>query len=288
MANKEEIDFGDDDDTLFQPASTSRPAPFFTTLAPVKRQRAPPKRVPEPEKPAAPPKPLTPPPQMTMISDEDELETIPVKDVKFDKPEPLTNTYSTRNKLRTLIHTHMDGDAEVTIHETIDVTIPRTNFIFKLEIVELAFFVAQIIIAYLVVNQDIVINNYIYLIVGSICALIILVLHIFNIILYTRAHPDASARHVVSISITAGIAAVTQILVWFLLGRWIIAYGFCCGTSENQPNPLDLANYTRFYLSYGTMFDTLMIAVLFNYGYSIVSHLYPESSAALPDHRKKK
>ncbi len=266
--------------------------PSFT-----QRQRPPPEPVkkdplPAPPGPSQPPPPQLPPPipPMEYLTDEDEYEDESTINELIERQptEPLLGTFSAKNRMRTLVHTHVDGEKIVAIHETIDITVPRSNFIFGLEVTEMIFFGAQVLIAYLVLGHDVAINNYIYLIVGSILALIILALHIFNLILYTRSYPDLSARHIIAISITCAIAAVTQVLTWFMLGRWIIAYGFCCGTSQNQPNPLDLANYVRFYLSYATMFILVLIALLFNYGYSIQAHMYPETSAALIEEKKRK
>lgn len=230
--------------------------------------------------------PIISPPQMEALTDEDEEEER--DDEQILTAEPLLNAFSIKNRTKTLIHTHIDGDEVVQIEETIDVTIPRFNTIFWIELVEMAYFTSLIVISYLILGGVIVINNYIFLIVGSIISLIILSLHLFNIILYQRSYPDLSARHSKSVYFTAGVAIFTQIFTWLSLGRWIISYGFCCGTSENQPNPLDIANFTRFYLAYAVMFVLDIICLIFCYVNSITAHMYPETSAVMSEDKKTK
>jgi hypothetical protein len=233
--------------------------------------------------------PIISPPQMEELTDTDEDEDVTEReDEQVLVAEPLLNAFSMKNRTRTLVHTHVDGDEIIQVEETIDVTIPRFNTIFWIEIVEMAFFTSLIIISYLVMGDIVVINTYIFLIAGSIISLIILSLHLFNIILYQRSNPDLSSRHSKAIYFTAGTAIFTQIFTWLSLGRWIISYGFCCGTAENQPNPLDITNFTRFYLAYAVMFVLDTICLIFCYANSITAHMYPETSGVLTEDKKTK
>lgn len=232
--------------------------------------------------------PIISPPQMEVLTDSDDEEETQNPDEQIMTAEPLLKAFSMKNRTKTLVHTHVDGDQIIQVEETIDVTIPRLNTIFWIEVVEMAFFTSLIVISYLILGGVIVINNYIFLIVGSIISLIILSLHLFNIILYQRSYPDLSARHSKAIYFTAGTAIFTQIFTWLSLGRWIISYGFCCGTAENQPNPLDIANFTRFYLAYAVMFVLDVICLIFCYNNSIVAHMYPETSSVLNEDKKTK
>lgn len=192
--------------------------------------------------------------------------------------EPFIQNFPLNYRTKNIIY-RFDKNGEPKISSTtIDISMTRFNSIFWIEIIEIMYAATILLISYLILGDFIQINNYIFLIVGSIISLIILSFHIFSLFFYNRGNPELSTRHNTALIITALVAVGAQIFIWLSLGRWIITYGICCETSQNQPNPLDIANYTRFINSYTIMFVLSIIMISFGYPRSIVCHLYPEVS----------
>jgi len=135
----------------------------------------------------------------------------------------------------------------------VDLTLPRYGVLFWIQVFKVALMVTVIIIAYLVGTGISAINNYLYLIFGSILTLIICGFYLIYLITYSMRNPNLAYDHTGTLWWSAIFTALAMLVSWFELGRWCIVYASCCGFDGSQPVPGNLVNFIRFVGSYAIM-----------------------------------
>lgn len=167
----------------------------------------------------------------------------------------------------------------------IDLTLPRFGVLFWIQVVKVALMVTVIIIAYLVASGIAAINNFLYLIFGSVLTLFICGFDVLYLSTYSSRNSNLAYDHLGTLWWSAIFTILTMIVSWFELGRWLLVYASCCDFDDSQPIPGNLVNFIRFIGSYTVMlvFPAVNLVVFTPRVFTAI--MYPLTTA--PSRRKK-
>jgi len=179
---------------------------------------------------------------------------------KFE--EGLVNDNEIRNNVRQVVY--------------IDQNVPKFGVLFWIEVFQIVWMTTTTITGFLVFTNSVVINNYIFLIVGSLITLVSCSLQVFFFFIQIQKYPNLSKEtYYNDIGTTVVVTFVLEIFAWLSLGIWIRDFGICCDQSGSQPNPFDPNNFNRFYLSYLLLMILPLVAMIMVYPRSIAAHMNP-------------
>ncbi len=171
-----------------------------------------------------------------------------------------------------------DDDVAMVDVFIIDETYQTTRQLqFWITIVELTMAIAFMFVGALVVSDAFDVNTYVFVIVGSILSVVvILFIHVSAIIKTWSRSSGMSHTHfnTVTAPVIAGI--IVQGVSFFCLGLWVSDNCTCCETANCQPDPLDFAGLTRFYVSWAILIGLNAVWALFVYR-ALIAHIYPEA-----------
>lgn len=243
-----------------------------------------------PTTPAAPsssePLPIPSPPPPTYVSDDDdesEEELIGSDDDIYTSSEDEDDLLE-RDTISFLNERSLENNnKEVTFK--IDLTLPRYGLLFYIEVIKVALIVSVIVVAYLVGTGIVAINNYDYLIAGSLVTLVVCGMNVVYMLVYSMRNPNLAYDHIGTLWMSAIFTSLVMIVAWFELGRWDITYATCCDFSQTQPIPGDLVNIIRFYGSYAVMLVFPAIVLVVFSGRVFTAIMYPLTTA--PSRKRK-
>lgn len=242
------------------------------------------------ESPPSLPPPTTEPEQQTQpptyVSDEDDdtEELLNSDDDLYTSDDEDEDDILERETITFLNERSLENRTkEVTFK--VDLTLPRFGLLFYIEVTKVALMVSIIILAYIVGTGIAAINNYDYLIAGSVLTLLICGMNVVYMIVYSMRNPNLAYDHIGTLWMSAIFTALAMIVAWFELGRWDIVYATCCDFADTQPVPADLVNFIRFYGSYALMLVLSAIVLVVFTGRVFVAIMYPLTTA--PSRKRK-
>lgn len=220
--------------------------------------------------------PLSTSPPTTKVSDDDESEEELLKsdEDQEDEEETDEDELYERETVKFLNERSLENRTkEVTTR--VDLTLPRYGVLFWIQVFKVSLMLTVIIIAYLVGSGISAINNYLYLILGSIATLFICGFDLIYLITYSMRNPNLAYEHTGTLWWSAIFTALALLLAWFQLGRWCIVYAECCGFEQSQPVPGNLVNFIRFEGSYADMMILAAAPLIVFTGRVFTSVMYP-------------
>ena len=182
------------------------------------------------------------------------------KQQKFERP--LINENDLKNNTRKVVY--------------IDANVPKYGMLFWVEIIQIIWMTTTSIVGLLVLTHAVVINNYVFLISGALLTLILCSLQVFLYFVQVNKYPNLSREGYYNEIGTAVVTTfVMEVFTWLSLGIWIRDFAICCDQANCQPNPADINNFTRFYLSYILLMTLPLVTMVWVYPRSIAAHLNP-------------
>lgn len=171
-------------------------------------------------------------------------------------------------------------DSELTFNvrevKYLDLNIPKYNFLFWIEVIQILWIITITIIGIMILTNSIVINNYWYLIIGTIITGVLCALQVFGYIIHQNSYPNLSRDNYFNDILTNVVTTlIAQVFAWLGLGIWIRDFAICCDISKCQPNIADPNNFDRFYLSYLILTTLPFLTMIWVYPRSICAHLNP-------------
>ena len=202
----------------------------------------------------------------TAVSDEDqivELDNFMVPKQKQKKFEqPLLNDNPLDNNVRRV--------------DYINANVPKYGMLFWIEIVQIIWMTTTSIVGLLVLTHAVEINNYVFLIAGALLTLILCSLQVFLYFVQKNKYPSLTNEgYYNDIGTCVVVTFVMEVFTWLSLGIWIRDFAICCDQANCQPNPVDINNFTRFYLSYILLMVLPLVTMIWVYPRSIIAHLNP-------------
>jgi len=159
-----------------------------------------------------------------------------------------------------------------------------SNYIFITQVFELIFSISGVVIALLILSEDIAINNYIYLIASAVILLILALVHVFAISQW-QEQPKFSHPHNNEIFFSFFCWLAVSFINVSLLGIWLLDKkdSSCCSFEDSQPSQLPPFNteQVQFFGIYATMLVLNVISIVFTCT-ALISHYYPEAHFVSP------
>lgn len=213
----------------------------------------------------------------TNVSDEEEDTTTDEEILGSDEDETDETTDEDELQERETVTFLNERSLENRTKEVItrvDLTLPRYGLLFWIQVLKVALMVTVILIAYLVGTGIAAIDNYLYLVLGSIATLLICGFDIIYMITYSMRNQNLAYDHTGTLWWSAIFTALAMLVSWFSLGRWCIVYA-TWGFDGSQPVPGNLVNYIRFVGSYAIMMVFPAVPLIIFTGRVFTAVMYP-------------